>query len=478
MKLLQSSGPIIACSTNINSNTAIAIIRLSGFEDISFLKSAFSIKKIKPRYAHFCKLFGKDQVVLDEIILTYFPAPSSYTGENTLELSVHGNRINVENIINYFIENYDFNRALPGEFSYRALKNNKLSLSQVEGLDLLINANSNFILKQGYSLLSGDLQDKYLNLQKSFLRHKSALELSIDFLEDVGEEQSKKNFEESLNELVLVLESLSKKVVNRSSSLLEPEIVLYGDPNAGKSTFFNGFLGENRSIVTDIAGTTRDFISESINIEGNFFKLVDTAGIRNSKDIIENEGINRSKDKAKKAFVKILLLNPNQKNSNIDTYLSFKPDLIIITHIDSYKGDIEHFIKTIGPIEPGESGPIEPGESGPIEPGKSGPIEPIIIKANLLVELNKINRLVAEFANKKYLKAIKNSPLVLDRHRDLIFKLLKDVNNYKHLSSVEHDISILSSELNIIGDCISELIGIVSPDDVLHNIFNNFCIGK
>ena len=128
MELLTSSGPIIACSTNINSNTAIAIIRLSGFEDVEIFKDCFVLKEIEPRFAHFTKIVDQNKNLLDEIVLTYFKGPHSYTGENVLELSVHGNKVNVQRIINFFKKQYKFKEALPGEFSYRALKNNKLTL--------------------------------------------------------------------------------------------------------------------------------------------------------------------------------------------------------------------------------------------------------------------------------------------------------------------------------------------------------------
>ena len=362
-------------------------------------------------------------------------------------------------------------------------------------------------MNQGFSLLSGDLQDNYIELHKAFLNHRSAVELSIDFLDDVGEEQSEKNFNDSLKDLKAIINKLVKKVSN-TENLISPEIVLFGDPNAGKSTLFNELLGDDRSIVTDIAGTTRDFITETINIDGNYFKLVDTAGIRISDDKVENEGIKRSKDKANKAFFKILLLNPNQINADLKSYLSINPDLVIITHIDNYNGDLEDFIKSIGPIEPAKSGPIEPSKNGPIEPAKSGPIEPAKsgpiepeksgpiepeksgpiepvkngpiepVKCNLLTQATEITKLIQESVNNKYLLATSQNPLVLNRHKDQISKIYELVCNYSDLSEVESDISIISSELNSIGDCISELIGIVSPDDVLHNIFNNFCIGK
>jgi tRNA modification GTPase len=184
MKFLDSSDPIIACSSGGFTNTGIAIIRLSGFENLVSLNDFFSIdlNKVNPRYAYFCKILDGCSNTIDEIVLTYFENPKSFNGENILELSVHGNILNIHNIINLFCENSLFRKAYPGEFSYRALRNKKLNLTQVEGLDLFLNASNPLSLKQGQSLLNGSLQKTYEELLVNFKRHKSAIELSIDFL--------------------------------------------------------------------------------------------------------------------------------------------------------------------------------------------------------------------------------------------------------------------------------------------------------
>jgi tRNA modification GTPase len=223
MELLQSTGSIITCSSGTSSNCAISVIRLSGFKDVKSILKYTNIKKFKARYAHFCKLIFNNQVI-DEVIAIYYPAPNSFTGENILELNVHGNRLNVERIINLFIEEEGFKSALPGEFTYRALKNKKLNLAQVEGLDLLLNANSGFILNQGFSLLSGSLQDDYLNLHDAYLKHLSSIEMSIDFMEDVGEENANKLLDDSHKDLEKIIESLFKKINRQNSSILKPKL--------------------------------------------------------------------------------------------------------------------------------------------------------------------------------------------------------------------------------------------------------------
>lgn len=485
MKLLYSDDPIIACSTNNKSNCAIAIIRLSGFKSLDIFKNfiSISIKKIKPRYAHFCKI-QFDQKVFDEIVLTYFKGPNSYNGENILELAVHGNTLNVENIINLFVSEAGFRRAYAGEFSYRALRNNKLSLSQVEGLDLLLNANSNFSLQQGFSLLNGKLQENYKQLQSTFLNHKSAVELSIDFLEDMGEEQASKQFKETFEKFLMQVKKLKDHSENTGLNLVNPEITLVGLPNAGKSSLFNILLKDNRAIVSDVAGTTRDYLSENIKIGDVLCRLVDTAGIRTTNDNIETQGIEKSLNLLKSSFYKVLLINPFEFNIEF-----FKPlvttefDGIIFSHMDrdGFDEASDFVLSELDKIGWKISGPIEPIKTGPIGARENGPIEPINIGpmgASLLKDSDTLTSVLTNRVNKKYLELTKNDPILIERHRDSINKLYLLTRDYDSLCAENDDISIISSELNNIGHCISELIGIVSPDDVLHNIFDNFCIGK
>lgn len=500
MNYIYSDEPIIACSSGGKTNTAIAIIRLSGFTSLEKLDSFFSIsyKKIQPRYAHFVKILDGSSV-LDEIVLTYFEGPNSYNGENILELSVHGNIFNIERIINLFINHSDFRYAHPGEFSYRALKNKKLSLSQVEGLDLLLNASSPFTLKQGFSLLSGKLQDDYNELYTSFLNHKSAVELSIDFLDDIGEENSEQQFNETLTTFSNVVNKLKHRVTNNSHNLVSPDIVLVGEPNAGKSSLFNTFLLDNRAIVSDIAGTTRDYISENIRIGDSIFNLIDTAGMRVADNSIEVEGIKRSYNLIQKGFYKILVINPFSYNKDFLLSLSaFSFDLIILSHgdveafdeaVDSLLVDVgdvfnltkNKFYNFSGPMGALRDGSIEPENSGPMGANDSGSIEPLFlgpIGANLKINNPDFLNFTFNLINNKYLDISNKEPIAIDRHINSINEIYLKLQDYSNISSNSTDISIISSELNIVGHCVSELIGIVSPDDVLHNIFDNFCIGK
>lgn len=485
MEFLFSDGPIIACSTNSEKNSAIAVIRLSGFSNLDFLSDFIDLKisTIKTRYAHFCKLVHNKEV-LDEIVLTYFKAPNSYNGENIIELSVHGNILNIERIIRLFIDHSIFRHAFPGEFSYRALKNKKLTFSQVEGLDLLLNANSSFILNQGFSLLNGKLQTAYLELNTNFLAHKSAVELSIDFLDDIGEQNANVQFNETLDRLYASVKKLHNQTQNRGNNLINPEITLVGLPNSGKSSLFNLILDDDRAIVSDVAGTTRDYISENIKIGDVICRLIDTAGVRDTSDQIESEGIKKSLELVANSFFKILLINPFEFNINYFKDLSkINFDLVIFSHSDikDFNETSLNLLNELNKLGFALNGPIEPADSGPMGANKNGPIEPTSIGpigANLLVDSKSVNNLIESLINKKYGELIKDTPIAVDRHFDVINNIYSLLSDYNTLCQIETDISIISSELNGIGHCISELIGIVSPNDVLHNIFNNFCIGK
>jgi tRNA modification GTPase len=508
---------IIACSTGTQSNTAIAVIRLSGFKNLLDLQPFFSfdLKKTQNRKSHLTNIIFENKV-FDNGLFVFFPEGQSYTGENVLELSVHGNQLNIQRILDLFIKEGGLRSAHPGEFTYRALKNKKLSLSQVEGLDMLLNANSSLMLSQGLDILQGDLHAQYLALYDAFLKLKAAVEISIDFSEDVGVEETQKLFNDSFAKFYKLISALKTRTEGNVSALLAPEIVLVGQTNAGKSSLFNILLKHDRSIVSNIAGTTRDYVSEVIHIDGTNFKLVDTAGIRESNDVIENIGIDRAMGILSRAFYKILIVNPFETNAEyLKKFSHIDFDFLVVSHSDkqdfntqistvdfskiktknlakasfenTVSGSIEPLqisgpmgplLVNIGPIEPllEKSGPIEPLSKnlGPIEPllKNSGPIGPNLKKSAPIEPVLKNNII------KKFDLLTANNPILLERHRDVINKIYSKSIEFDNNINGLGDVAILSSEVNILGHSLTELIGIVSPDDVLNSIFANFCIGK
>ena len=478
-------GPLISCSTGGQEACALHVIRLSGFSDINFLASIFSIspQKIRPRYAHYGQLFDLNGQIIDDLILTYFKAPLSYTGEEMLELSVHGNPLNVEKILKFFIQNFHFRQAKGGEFTYRALMNGKLNLSQVEGLDMLLNAQNPLALDQGLQLLNGELEKKYENLYQLYLKARSEVELAIDFSDDVGDEKIYTSLKKTLENLKNLVGDLYLKSSHESSSLLSPEIVLFGPANAGKSTLFNQILRSSRSIVSSEEGTTRDYVSETIKLGPASFRLVDTAGLRETTNMIESDGIQRTLELLDSAFFRILVLSTTQLQKEINW--SHTPDLIVISHGDLSRADpqriaslacqaplLELDLLTMqilnGPIEPPDkTGPIEPPDkTGPIgPPSKTGPIGPRDYILKLIEE---------SFEHEIY-----QNPILLDRHRLLIENMYTKTQNSTTFSLCDFkDLAVCDHEINELGAHISELVGVIKPDDVLNHIFSHFCIGK
>lgn len=472
MNYIFDDQPIIALSSGTN-NSALAVIRISGFENISTFQIFFDIDLsiLNANRAQFCKIISNGKV-LDEIVLTFFKGPSSYNGENILELSVHGNQLNVSRIISLFVDSSLCRYAEAGEFTYRALKNKKLSLSQVEGLDLLLNAKNDLMLDQGLATLSGDLHREFLELHDNFLKLKAAVELSIDFLEDIGEDQSTELLNSSFNKYFNHLSKLYDRTRGDLAVLMSPSIVLVGQTNAGKSSLFNLLLKNNRSIVSSIAGTTRDYVSEFLNINGTNFRLVDTAGIRISDDNIESIGIMRTFEQIKNSFFNILVINPFQTNRDDLANLDMVLDLVVVTH-----ADIENFhmkfedISDKLPDAPILKVNLSSHDYGPIGPtNHGGPIEPL--------SLQKLSKEVATAVHKKFNKISSADPILIDRHRRTIGDIYSKSLEFSNILKDEHDIAIVSSELNLIGSSISSLIGIITVNDILASIFSNFCIGK
>jgi tRNA modification GTPase len=482
MSILYDDSPIIACSTGTTTNSAIAIIRLSGFKNILDLKPFFSFNllKIIPRQCHLTNILFNDSI-LDNILICFFPEGKSFTGENVLELHVHGNQLNILRITNLFVDHAQFRIAFPGEFSYRALKNKKLTLSQAEGLDLILNANSNLMINQGLNVIQGELNQSYHLLYDYYLTMNSALELMIDFSDDVGEEQAIKLYLDAFIKLRELLCSLMERSSGSLNSLLTPEVVLVGETNVGKSSLFNILLSQNRSIVSNIAGTTRDYVSETFFINGTHFSLVDTAGIRDSNDEIEMIGVGRSLDILNRSFLKILVINPFSFDENfLDRVSHFTFDLVIFSHSDldnfdlaiskfpNEKLNFSHFCfasflsGSIGPI-------IESGSIGPvIESGSIGPV----------IESGSIGPTLKDFISSKFEKESSGSPIILERHRNVISGTYNFVTssdcNFEDLA----DLGLLSNNLKRLSYLLSELIGFIPPDDVLNSVFSNFCIGK
>ncbi len=481
--------PIVACSSGVLENTAIGLIRLSGFSDLDYLSNffKFDITKLKPNAAKFCQLVYEDQV-LDEVVITFFKGPNSYNGENILEISAHGNVFNIKRIISTFVGSGLFRMAKNGEFTYRALLNKKLTLSQVEGLDVLLNASSGLMLEQGFQLLNGDLFKRYQKLYQSFLKLKSSIEINIDFAEDVGEEQSVKLLKEACTSLGKDIALLKRSANISKKAFMSPDVILVGEPNAGKSSLFNNLLEDNRAIVSEIAGTTRDFITEYIEIDNNSYKLIDTAGLRITEDSIEEEGIRRAISILNNSFYKILIIDITKI---LDFNFSFSSDVefdaLVFNHCDKLEVSMNTDVlsslpnsKTVFFLSVKENSIYHTGPMGAVlQSGSIGPFLNNDVSGSIgPAGLGSIGALLINEIRDKFEVLKSSDPVIVDRHRQVINEISDSYDIFSSNINTLTDMAIISAESHILGNKISELIGIVSPDDILSNIFSNFCIGK
>lgn len=471
-------GPIVACATGGRSPAALAVVRLSGFASLDAVRPlvrppgalahgrARLVRVVDPASGKF----------VDQAVATYFEAPRSYTGEHVLELSVHGNPLLVDRVVGLFRREAGFAPALPGEFTYRALARGKLALSQVEGLDLLLNASSGLALAQGAGALDGDLRGAFLDLREGVVRLKAALELFIDFSEDVGEREARAGAREAFAACLAAADRLARRG-RAPGGLADPRICLAGPVNAGKSTLFNAIVGEERSIVSPEAGTTRDHVGEPVLHGGTRFLVADTAGLRPAAGgPVEREGQARARALLDAAFFKVLVADPTAPPSappeGLPGGAAF--DLLVLTHADRAPPGppppppewcrgvpAGRTVRTgLGPGGPAVFAPPAAGAAGSAVPGR--PAGDAVLSA--------ASRRFGELAAGEPL-LVERQALLVDEVREALLALGPGIDRMD-------DAAALAAEADAVAALADRLIGAVPPGEALDAVFSRFCIGK
>ena len=299
---------IIAPATG-NASAAIAVLRVSGENAISATEKVFKTKKslIKSNShtLHFGKIMDGKEVV-DEVLVSVFKNPNSYTGEDVVEISCHGSTYIQQRILQLFFKQ-GVRMAEPGEFTMRAFKNGKLDLAQAEAVADLIASHSKASHQVAMNQMRGGVSSQLKELREELIRFTALLELELDFSEEDVEFANRKDLEDLIEKIKAKIEELSKTFEYGNAIKNGVAVAIIGKPNAGKSTLLNVLLNEERAIVSDIAGTTRDTIEESVVLDGITFRFIDTAGIRKTEDEIEAIGVERAKEKVKNAKIVIHL---------------------------------------------------------------------------------------------------------------------------------------------------------------------------
>ena len=433
-------------------NAAIAVIRVSGDDAINVVSSFFrgnkKIDKMKSHTLAFGKIIDPKGRIIDEVLISVFKAPNSYTGENIVEISCHGSNFIANSILQLLLSKARL--AEPGEFTKRAFLNDKLDLTQAEAVGDLLMAKTKLAHLAAIKQLEGSLHKKMMKLLNKLVDFRTLVELEIDFAEQDVPDLDMKKFYKDLTDFKNEIELLLKNSENGMILKEGLKVSLVGAPNVGKSSIFNKLLKTERAIVTPIPGTTRDYLEEAISLEGYLIRIFDTAGIRTATDEVEKIGIKRSFDVIKNSDLVVYItdnLNANQTElENLKKIINQEKIIKVLNKSDLLhnKPDTKDFIL---------SNTIEENGLNELKKAilKRIDINPDIIKDGILTNTRQIAAL------KKAIVSIK-----------------------KALSAVEEDLGFefIAFDLNEASSAIEEILGKVTSDDILNNIFSNFCIGK
>ena len=465
---MYNEGTIIALSSPPGSG-AISIIRLSGKDSISAADKFFnskSGKKLKDcngysiSYGDF--LVGKE--VLDEVVISLYKGPHSYTGEDVVEISCHGSNYIQQEIISSFT-NAGVRLASPGEFTLRAYLNNKKDLSQAEAVSDLIASESKEAHKVAMQQMRGGYSNEIEDLREKLIDFKSLIELELDFSEEDVQFADRKDLKDLLNTLESKLSGLIESFSYGNVIKEGVTVTIAGKPNAGKSSLLNALVNEDKAIVSDIPGTTRDAIEDVTVINGIKFRFIDTAGIRETSDKIESIGVERAKGKIGKSRVLIYLfdrsdISENELINEVESYERDDLDIFIVENkidllnnlkTDSYKDNINQLIKKKN---------IELLQISALNQTNIEDLKKAISKD---LNLSSENSIV--ITNSRHLEALKNSLNAIES----VKKGLQD--------GISGD--LLSVDLNDAIINISIITGKIDIDqDILGSIFSKFCIGK
>ncbi|MHC5310942.1 tRNA uridine-5-carboxymethylaminomethyl(34) synthesis GTPase MnmE [Myroides sp. LJL116] len=457
---------IVALATPSGAG-AISIIRLSGKDAISLANGIFkSIKnkdltKQKTHTLHLGHIVDGDKV-LDQVLVSIFKGPNSYTGENTVEISCHGSTFIQQQIIQLALRR-GAKMAQAGEFTMRAFLNGKLDLSQAEAVADLIASDNEASHQIAMQQMRGGFSNEIALLREQLLNFASLIELELDFSEEDVEFADRTQFKELIDRIEFVLKRLIDSFAVGNVIKNGIPVAIVGEPNVGKSTLLNALLNEERAIVSDIAGTTRDTIEDELVIDGIGFRFIDTAGIRETKDVVESIGIQKTFEKIEAAQVVIYLLDGASLNKE---------------SLESIKVELEK-LKNKYPLKPllvvcNKKDLLSP-EQIELFSNNIENLQLMSAKDNIGVE--ELKQALLGYVNTGALR--NNETIVTNtRHYDSLLKALEEIEKVKWGLQTNLSADLMAIDIRQALYYFGEITGQVTNDELLGNIFANFCIGK
>ena len=448
---------IVAQSTP-QGEGAIGIIRLSGKDSIKITNKLFPSKdlsNVKTHTIHYGNLEYKNSII-DEVLVSVFIEPNSYTRENIIEISCHGSSFIIKKILSITVE-LGARIADKGEFTFRSFLSGNIDLSQAEAVSDLISSNSENSHKMAINHIKGVFSKKIKQLRKDLINLSSLLELELDFSEEDVEFANRDKLETLLDEIVsfnnMLLDSYKLNNVIKDGI----NVLILGKPNVGKSTILNSLLEDDKAIISDIPGTTRDVLEDTITIGGNLLRFIDTAGIRDTNDKIEKIGIKKALQQVEKAALILYVIdleNSSSKSiqSELDSNFLKNKNIIIVGNKNDLKIKKEvneYFIK---------NSLIQ------ISAQKNEDIINLKNSLNSFIKENLVNSDSSIMINERHFAALNNV-------NKSIFNVKKNLKNKSNTDLLALDIKYALTHLG-------EITGEISNDEVLGNIFSKFCIGK
>jgi len=445
---------------------AIGVIKISGESSLSILKKIFRPFKSRSEFESHKLYYGfivdpKDEKVIDEVLVVYMKKPKTYTREDVVEIYAHSGYYILKKILELVLKE-GARPALPGEFTLRAYLNGRIDLSQAEAIQELVSAKTETALNLALNTLLGKLSGKVNALRNELLEILVLVESAIDFPEEDIEIMKPDQLSQKIKEKILpVIEELIKNYEEGKIYKEGISLVIAGKPNVGKSSLMNTLLKEERAIVTPIPGTTRDFLEEEANIEGLPVKLIDTAGLRETEDIVEKIGVERAKKKFKEADLIMFLVDVSEHPSYEDykIYQEVKnfPHLVILNKIDIQPNHIKEWKEEL----------LKWGIDEILE---------ISVKEN--INLDKLCKKIFEKITSE--KGTQVPEVVPNLRQKIALENAKEylLNALKELEKKDPLPELIAIEIRSAISSLSEIIGEVTTEDLLTQIFSTFCIGK